>query len=286
MHLDIIDGRWFCMTNGLSESVPEPLQSFDGLRPALDEVLQEIDALQAEYRSRRATGRILPNVLEAVRIELTYHSNAIEGNTLTLRETQQVIEGRTPGGDRLLREVYEARNHDRAVRLIETRAADQPESAMIESDLLSVHAQMLADIDVNAAGRFRSERVLIAGTGFVPPARHRFDLLMPAMLRLANRPSVHPVLQAAELHYNLVAIHPFMDGNGRTARLMMNLHLRRHGYPYAIIRVTERSAYLAALDEANRGRIEPFARLIAESLKRSMEHVMGSEGRSEEGRKL
>ncbi len=274
------------MTNGLSESVREPLQSFDGLQPALDEVLQEIDALQAEYRSRRAIGRILPNVLEAVRIELTYHSNAIEGNTLTLRETQQVIDGRTPGGDRLLREVYEARNHDRALRLIETWADDQPESAMTESDLLSVHAQVLADIDVNAAGRFRSERVLIAGTGFVPSAGHRFDLLRPAMLRLANRPSVHPVLQAAELHYNLVAIHPFMDGNGRTARLMMNLHLLRRGYPNAIIRVTERSAYLAALDEANRGRIEPFARFIAESLKQSMEHVMGSEGRSEEVRKL
>ena len=268
----------FDMTNGLSESVPEPLQSFDGLRSGLDDVLREIDALRAEWGLRCAAGRVLPNVLEAVRIELTYHSNAIEGNTLTLRETQQVIEGRTPGGDRLLREVYEARNHDRALRLIERWAADQPAGAMTESELLLVHAQVLADIDVNAAGRFRSERVLIAGTGFVPPSGHRFGVLMPAMIRLANRDLVHPVLQAVELHYNLVAIHPFMDGNGRTARLMMNLHLLRRGYPLAIIRVTERSEYLTALDEANRGRIEVFARFVAGSLKRSMGDVMGEWG--------
>jgi Fic family protein len=85
---------------------------------------------------------------------------------------------------------------------------------------------------------------------------------------------VHPVLAAAELHYNLVAIHPFIDGNGRTARLMMNHHLLRHGIPFAVIEINQRGKYLAALDEANHGRVEPFARVIAESLIRSIERML------------
>jgi Fic family protein len=259
-----------------SEILPDPLQSFEGLHGVLAVVLQELDALHADYRDRRAAGRILPNVFEAARIELTYHSNAIEGNTLSLRETQLVIEGLAPGGDRPLREIYEARNHDRALRLIEKWASERPDAPIEEADILDVHAQVLADIEPGAAGRFRTERVLIAGTGFVPPASHKFDAVIPAMITLANRPGMHPVLQAAELHYNLVAIHPFSDGNGRTARLMMNLHLLRHGFPTAVIRVTERSAYLAGLDEANKGRTEPFARFIAASLRRSIEHLISS----------
>jgi Fic family protein len=259
-----------------TQPLPDPLQSFAGLHGNLADALQDLDALHADYRDRRAAGRILPNVFEAARIELTYHSNAIEGNTLSLRETQLVIEGLSPGGDRPLREIYEARNHDLALRLIERWASERPTAPLTESDTLELHARVLADIDVNAARRFRTERVLIAGTGFVPPASHKFDALIPAMVSLANHPGVHPVLQAAELHYNLVAIHPFSDGNGRTARLMMNLYLLRHGYPAAVIRVTERSAYLAALDEANQGRTEPFARFIAVSLRRSIEHLISS----------
>lgn len=256
------------------QSPPAPLQSFEALQSALGDVLRKLDTLQKDYSGRRAAGRILPNVFEAARIELTYHSNAIEGNTLTLRETQLVIEGITPGGDRPLREIYEARNHDRALRLIERWAAEGAGLPLTEAEILEIHARVLADIDANAAGRFRTERVLIAGTGFVPPASHKFDVLIPAMIGLANQPDVHPVLQAAELHYNLVAIHPFSDGNGRTARLMMNLRLLRAGYPSAVIRVTERSAYLAALDEANQGRIEPFARFVAGSMQRTIEHLI------------
>ena len=259
-----------------SQSHSEPLQSFNGLQAALADVLKELDTLLAEYRNRRQAGRILPNVFEAIRIELTYQSNAIEGNTLSLRETQQIIEGRSPGADWSLREIYEARNHDRALRLVERSAAARPTATLTENDLLAVHAEVLADIDINAAGRFRSERVLIAGTGFVPPGSHKFDLLIPAMVNLANRTGIHSVLQAAELHYNLVAIHPFSDGNGRTARLMMNHHLLKNGYALAIIRVSERHEYLAALDEANHGRIEPFARCIIASLKRSIEQVIGN----------
>ncbi len=167
----------------------------------------------------RDAGRILPNSVEAMRVELTYHSNAIEGSTLSLRETQLVIEGHSPASGKSMRELYEARNHDRALRLVEAWAQQRPATAAItEREVLDVHAHVLADIDANAAGRLRSERVLIKGTRFVPPGAPKFDVLIPGLLGLANREGVHPVLQAAELHYNLVAVHPFNDGNGRTAR--------------------------------------------------------------------
>jgi len=224
----------------------------------------------------RDAGRILPNAVEAIRVELTYHSNAIEGSTLSLRDTQLVIEGRAPSGGKSMRELYEARNHDRALRAIEKWVAERSaQSPITDRDLLDVHGMVLNDIDPAAAGRFRSERVLITGTPFVPPGSHKFPVLVPRMVELANRSGVHPVIQSAELHYNVAAIHPFADGNGRTARLMMNFQLLRHGFWHTIIDVTERAEYLAALDEANTGRWERFAVFVAQSVERSIQKLFG-----------
>jgi len=265
-----------------SHQLPEPLQAFDGLADSVASSLGSVDVAFAEYRRLRDAGRVLPNSVEAMRVELTYHSNAIEGSTLTLRETQLVIEGHAPTSGKSLREVYEARNHDRALRAIElaietdsehSQGASPPQFR--EKDVLDVHADMLADIDPHSAGRLRTDRVLIRGTRYVPPGSHRFDELIPATLASANRPGVHAVLQAAELHYNLVAVHPFNDGNGRTARLMMNWQLLRHGYPHTIIEVERRGEYLAALEEANAGRCDPFARFVIECVVHSIRRLIG-----------
>ena len=115
----------------------------------MDADLRRIDQAQARYAALRDQGRILPNSLEALRVELTYHSNAIEGNTLTLRETQLILEGRTPDAGKPLREIYEARNHDRALRQIEQWAAQRPAHALLtERDIL------------DAAARFEQEAIL------------------------------------------------------------------------------------------------------------------------------
>ncbi len=148
-------------------------------------------------------------------------------------------------------------------------------SALTEQDLLDVDAQVLADIDPRSAGRFRHGRVLIKGTRFIPPGNHKFGDLIPTMLELANLEVEPPALQAAELHYNLVAIHPFSDGNGRTARLLMNYHLLRHSYPHAIIEVGERAEYLSALEEGNAGRCERFAAFVLRSIERSIRRLIG-----------
>jgi len=259
--------------------LPEPLQSFRGLAEAAAPELRAVEAAQARYREEMAAGRVLANSVEALRVELTYHSNAIEGSTLSLRETQLILEGYAPPGGKTLREIYEARNHDRALRMIERRAEERRlTSPLTDQNLLDVHAQVLADIDPVNAGRLRSGRVLIKGTRFIPPGSHKFDDLIPKLLELVNAPGVPPALQAAELHYNLVAIHPFSDGNGRTARLLMNEHLLRHGYPHTIIDVGERPAYLSALEEANDGRCERFAAFLLRSIERSIQRLIGETG--------
>jgi Fic family protein len=264
----------------MKHHLPEPLQAFGGLveDEAVEPALRDVEAAHAEYRERKDAGRILANSVEAIRVELTYHSNAIEGSTLSLRETQLVIEGYAPAGGKTLREIYEARNHDRALREIEEWVEKRPStSALTDRDILDIHAHVLADIATGSAGRFRADRVLIKGTRFIPPGSHKFGELVPRMLELANLEGVHPVLQSAELHYNLAAIHPFADGNGRTARLLMNYHLLRHGYPHTIIEVGERAEYLTALEEANAGRCERFAAFVLRSAERSIRRLIGEE---------
>lgn len=258
--------------------LPEPLQSFRGMADTLAPELSAVEAAHARYREEKAAGRVLANSVEALRVELTYHSNAIEGSTLSLRETQLALEGYAPPGGKTLREIFEARNHDRALRTIERWVEERPRPApLTDLDLLDIHAQVLAVIDPTNAGRFRSARVLIKGTRFIPPGSHKFDDLIPRMLELANAEGVPPALQAAELHYNVVAIHPFSDGNGRTARLLMNYHLLRHGYPHAIIEVRDRAEYLAALEEANGGRCLRFAAFVLRSVERSIQRLIGEE---------
>lgn len=258
--------------------LPAPLLGFDAAESSFRDDLARLAALQRRYQTQIVGGGIHENAIESVRVELTYHSNAIEGSTLSLRETQMILEGITPPGSKPVRELYEARNHDRALRLIERwckeRVGDWP---ITEEDLLAIHAAVLSDIDPAWAGRYRSGRVLIAGSRFVPPGPHKFAELLPLVMGRVNRvPAIiHPVLLAAECHDNLVATHPFVDGNGRTARLMMNLVLLRAGFPLAVIEVGERASYLAALDEANEGRADAFAGLVITAAERSLRRLLG-----------
>jgi len=254
--------------------LPKPLRAFVLVEKPLAGAIARTDALLARYRSVRDAGQILPNAVEAMRVELTYHSNALEGSTLTLRDTQLVVEGREPNTGKSLREIYEARNHDRALRRIERGAFGTP---ITQQELLDIHAEVLADIDAAGAGRFRSDRVLITGTRFVPPGSHRFGELIPALLERADSANVHPVVQAAELHYNFVAIHPFSDGNGRAARLLLNAHLLRRGGAHVIVPVEERARYLSTLEEVNAGQVQGFTLFILECVQNSILQLIGND---------
>lgn len=208
---------------------------------------------------KRTLDRLRPLPKDAVRnleawfrVELTYTSNALEGNTLSRRETAVVLEKGLTVGGKTLKEHLEATNHARAIDLVASLVASQ--QVVSEQHLLRLHELVLEGIDDANAGRYRTVAVRIAGSTVVLPNPRRVPDLMHEFAEwLAAHGTLHPVTFAAEAHYRLVSIHPFIDGNGRTARLLMNCLLMMHGYPPAIIRPRDRTAYLGALETAQLG---------------------------------
>ena len=205
--------------------------------------LREKKELLDSYRPLPAV--LVKNLEDWFRVELTYTSNAIEGNTLTRRETALVVEkGLTVGGKTLV-EHLEATNHAHALDWVRQQASRSARQ-LTEKDVLSIHEIILKGIDSPNAGFYRSVPVRISGSTVVLPNPRKVPDLMEAFVTwLQQGPDLHPVELAAEAHYRLVTIHPFADGNGRTARLLMNLILLMTGYPTAIIRKLDREAYLA-----------------------------------------
>jgi Fic family protein len=215
---------------------------------------------------------LVSNLGNWFKVELTYTSNALEGNTLTRQETAVVVEkGLTIGGKSLV-EHLEATNHAAALGKVVQIA--QSESAEItERTILDLHATILHGIDDANAGRYRAIGVRISGSKVVLPNPAKVPALMADFLEeMTARTDWHPVELAAEAHYRLVTIHPFIDGNGRTARLLMNLILLQKGYPPALIRKRDRVPYLNSLEKAQLGGSkEDYFEIIAKGVGRSFE---------------
>lgn len=192
----------------------------------------------------------LRTLREKLFLEWTYNSNAIEGNTLTLHETKVVLEGITVGG-KTLREHLEVINHQHAISYIEEIVKNQ--EPLSEWQIKNIHRLVLKGIDDEYAGVYRNEQVFISGAKHVPPAAFLIQEQMKDMVNWYQNEGVH--LHAVErgviLHALFVGIHPFIDGNGRTARLLLNLELMKDGYPPVIIKVENRLVYYEALDHAH-----------------------------------
>ncbi|MCP5046879.1 MAG: Fic family protein, partial [bacterium] len=206
----------------------------------------------------------LKSLRENLLVEWTYHSNSIEGNTLTLKETKVVLEGITVGG-KTLKEHLEAINHKEAIIYVEATIKDH--EPFSEWQIKNIHAIILKGIDPENAGTYRKENVLIAGARHIPPDYLAVPDQMQEMIKWydSEASNLHPLIRAANVHNKLVSIHPFVDGNGRTARLMLNLELMKAGYPPIIIRNEDRLTYYDALElsqcEENN---EPFLALVTE----------------------
>lgn len=215
---------------------------------------------------------LVQNLEQWFLIELTYTSNAIEGNTLTRRETAVVVEkGLTVSGKSLV-EHLEATNHAQALRKV-LKLAEGKTSELEENDILNIHNTILKGIDDDNAGHYRSIPVRISGSQVVLPNYRKVPDLMAALIEdIRTQQKAHPVELAAEAHYKLVTVHPFVDGNGRTARLLMNLILIQNGYPPALIRKRDRLTYIAALEQAQLGgsRTDYF-RIISDAVNRSLD---------------
>lgn len=212
---------------------------------------KELDILKKELNSYRKNDSY--RIAQALELEYTFESNRIEGNTLTLQETDLVInEGLTIGG-KSMREHLEAINHNHAVEFVKDLV--QKKSPVTEKLLLQIHHLVLRGIDVENAGRYRKLQVMIKGSKHIPPQAFLVPKQMEELFIWynKNKSHLHPVVLAANLHEKLVTIHPFIDGNGRTARLLMNLVLLQHGFVIANIKGDNlnRIKYYNVLEQAN-----------------------------------
>lgn len=213
---------------------------------------------------------ILERLHEQFVIEWTYNSNAIEGNTLTLQETALVLrEGITIHG-KSLREHFEATNHKAAIFELENMVRSQ--KPFTEEMLLELHRIILTNISGQYAGAYRKENVRIIGARLIPPSPLKVPLLMKDFFSwLHKNPDRLDIIELSALaHYQFVAIHPFIDGNGRIARLLMNLLLMQKGFPPAVVLKNDRKKYYRALNKANMGNMKPFVFLMAQAIERSL----------------
>ena len=227
-----------------------------------DNRLGDNDILQGKIRAHRPLDAYeIKQLKEYFRIGLTYTSNAIEGNSLTESETKVVLEDGITIGGKPLKDHFEAIGHSEAFDLLYKLAKRQD---ITEDDILGLHRLFYYRIDSETAGKYRERNVIITGTDFIPPGPTEVPKAVQEFL--SNLPSLrqlHPVEYAAMLHLNLVTIHPFIDGNGRTARLLMNLALLQSGYPITIIPPIIRGDYISVLRDSNKGDNKPFINFIS-----------------------
>ncbi len=213
---------------------------------------------------------VLGRLHQQIVVEWTFNSNAIEGNTLTLKETALILqEGLTISG-KPLREHFETINHKDAIQFLEN--VIQERQPLDENFVFALHKLILKGIADSESGVYRRHAVRILGAVHIPPNPLKVPALMGEFFReyRRERKKMHPVKLAAWLHHRFVAIHPFIDGNGRTARLLMNFVLMQSGYPPAVILKVDRRKYYRVLKEADAGKQEAYVDFIGRSVERSL----------------
>jgi Fic family protein len=257
---------------GRSWSIPshtvKPVDGREGKRKkyiGLDYDFRLVDSLKEEIDTYRPLSVTLAKSLhEKLVVEWTYNSNAIEGNTLTISETKVVLEGITIGGKSMV-EHLETINHREAILFIEDLISANEE--LSEWNLKNIHALILKGIDNKNSGRYRNENVLISGAKHIPPKHLELDYLMQKLIKEYSHEwkTFHPVVRATLLHGEFVKIHPFIDGNGRTARLLLNFEMMKCGYTPIIIKNEQRASYYDVLVLAHTTlNYGPFIKMVAD----------------------
>lgn len=248
---------------------PEEIQT--SLQSVLDRLSAKADSLRVLQPLPAAFVESLEHKLL---IELTHGSTAIEGNTLTLRETQLLIdEGITPAGAKKLREIHETLNHHRAI--LQVREWAMSHQPVDEAALCALHRIVMTSIDDERSGSWRSDRVFVTGAPLQPIRPERIPDAMRDLFSWINGAShLHPVILAAEAHYRFVKIHPFYDGNGRTGRLLFNWLLLRQDLPLTVIPAEARSRYIHSIDQADLNKPLGFFQLLIECVESSLDQFL------------
>lgn len=236
-------------------------------------LFQQIDLYKAVIDELRPfEGDLLNEIKAYYRIGLTWSSNALEGNTLTESETKVLLEDGLTVGGKPLRDTFEALGHAQAYDLMFSLLRSHQ---ITEADTLTMHQMFYKDIDASAAGRYRDRQVFITGSKYPVCKPDQIAGEMAALFTWAasERESYHPVEFAAQLHKRFVFIHPFIDGNGRLSRLLMNTALIQDGYMLAVIPPVLRQEYISLLERAHKDD-RPFVDFIAERVLESEKEIM------------
>ncbi|UCE75023.1 MAG: Fic family protein [Methanomassiliicoccales archaeon] len=230
--------------------------------------MERIDRKKRILDSKRPLPKDAVNRLqEDMRLLHTYHSNAIEGNTLTLQETKLVVEEGITIGGKSLKEHLEATGNAMAFeRIVELAKARKKVDLVVVLELHEIVSRGL----LKDAGRYRTQNIRIVGAKARPPDFSKVPALMDELLKEVSRMKSHPLVKAVHLHHKLVAIHPFSDGNGRVARLVSNLILMRSGYPPVVLKKEERKKYYNSLRKADSKNLGPFGNFVARALDESL----------------
>ncbi|MDR2869029.1 MAG: Fic family protein [Deferribacteraceae bacterium] len=226
-------------------------------------LLEQIDANRAELANYEMPSAARERFDADRRLSVIHSTTVIEGNTLTLQEARQVLEGYSVA-DKQLRELWEVTNMNKAIDFMEANLR----TPLTEEFIKQLNAIVMQNINDTAAGSYRFVNVRIVGASFSPPSPQELRVQMGNLVAQYNSElylALHPVERAAKLHTDFVRIHPFEDGNGRTARLLMNSELRKHGYP--MISINARIEYLKALETYGMSEThEPLVMIITQEV--------------------
>lgn len=232
------------------------------MKQQIKKLKKQIDAMRPLSRSELAELKKWHNVT------YTYHSNAIEGNTLTLAETKIIVEDGLTVGGHPVREILEAKNHKEVIEQLMDIV--KKKQNLTEDLLFKLHKTLIKSIDDEAAGVYREIQVYIIGEEKLPPSANKVPKLMKEFfIWYEKNKKLDSIDLAAKVHYRFVKIHPFIDGNGRIARILSNLILMSAGYPLVIIPIVRRIDYINSLKATSSERkfIDFFAEMVLENMK-------------------
>jgi Fic family protein len=232
----------------------------------MDELLKKIEAKKSKLDKLLANKNNRKILNDWLKTELAYTSNAIEGNTLTRKETGLAIEENITSGSKPIKDYQEAINHSSAFEYML-----QPKLPINEDTILGIHKRILSGIDNENAGVYRDIRVRISHSSAILPNPLKVPSLMKEFNGWIATAKMSAPLKSIEAHYRLVSIHPFVDGNGRTGRMFMNMILLRNSYAPIIIRKIDRKRYLTSLETyQTRGDAGQYAKFMLGALLKSL----------------
>lgn len=234
-------------------------------------LLHRLNDKKAQLDGMRPLSKaIVARLREQLDLEWIYNSNAIEGSTLTLQETRLILETGLTIGGKSLREHFEVINHREAIAYVENLVSEQTE--ITPHQVRQIHKLVLSQIDDESAGQYRQTPVRIAGAKHIPPEAWKLPQEMDdwGTWLVDTLATQHPVEVSALAHHRLVMIHTFVDGNGRTARLLMNLILMSQGYPPTVIERANRQQYYRVLAQADESHPAPLVNFVGRAVERSL----------------